>query len=188
MKKILLIVSFSILILSVASFISINSEKSSDKAGIVLDSYSYTPIIESKNENQPAEKISVVPASSAVAYTEAPSLKQETQVADTISNSSDSVNELININFVAGDFSRSFKVPSGSTAYDAMLVLASTTNLTFKSEYYSGLGYFVKEINGKPNSGGTYWTLYVNGKYSMIGTSQYKLQPGDAVEWKYEKQ
>lgn len=96
--------------------------------------------------------------------------------------------KLLDITFTAGFFSSSLRVPENSSAYDAMTILASTTALTFKSTYYSGLGYFIKEINNKPNADGAYWTLYINGKYSNVGASQYKLRQGDAIEWKYEKQ
>ncbi|GEM_PF-1060772 len=92
------------------------------------------------------------------------------------------------ITFSAGENSYFVDVQDGSAVYDVMSALASTTNFTFKSDYYSGLGYFIKEINGQPNGSGTYWTLYVNGKYSTVGASQRKLQAGDGVEWRYEKQ
>jgi hypothetical protein len=77
--------------------------------------------------------------------------------------------------------------PEGSTAYDTMKILASTTPaFSFKDKYYSGLGYFIEEINGVKNSDSVYWTLYVNGKYSTVGASQYKILEGDMIEWKNE--
>jgi hypothetical protein len=94
----------------------------------------------------------------------------------------------VHITFSAGQSSYPADVKDGSTVYDAMLTLASTTNFSFKSQYYSGIGYFIKEINNQPNEGGTYWTLYINGKYSNVGASEYRLKSGDSVEWKYEKQ
>ena len=91
------------------------------------------------------------------------------------------------INFIVGAKNYSVSTPVGSTAYDAMNILASTTDFTFKSVFYSGIGYFIEEINNVKNSGGQYWTLYVNGKYSNVGASDYKLSSGDIIEWKYEK-
>jgi len=93
----------------------------------------------------------------------------------------------IQINFIAGANNYSVNVPDGSTAYDTMNILASTTDFSFKSVFYSGIGYFVEEINNVKNSGGQYWTLYVNGKYSDVGASDYILSSGDIIEWKYEK-
>ena len=93
----------------------------------------------------------------------------------------------INISLSAGNSSYSIAVPRGATAYDAMTaVAAENSNFTFKSKLYSGLGYFIQEINSVPNAGGKYWTLYINGKYSNVGASQYVLMSGDKVEWRFE--
>jgi len=78
-------------------------------------------------------------------------------------------------------------VPEGTSVYEAMEVLASTTDFRFESQEYSGLGYFIRGIGGTRNSDGRYWTFYVNGSYSMVGASQYRLREGDSVEWKFEK-
>lgn len=91
------------------------------------------------------------------------------------------------ISLVAGTFSRTIDVPDGISVYDAMKLAASTTPFDFKATYYSGLGYFVEQIGGVKNSGGTYWTLYVNGEYSMVGASDRRIRSGDRVEWKFEK-
>lgn len=93
----------------------------------------------------------------------------------------------VKINFVVGTSSYSVLVPEGSTVYDAMNILASTTPFNFVAKNYSGLGYFIEEINGIKNSNSMYWTLYVNGVYSTVGASEYVLLQGDEVEWKYEK-
>jgi len=93
----------------------------------------------------------------------------------------------IQISLVAGEKSYTDSVPSGSTIYDAMNILASTTDFSFKSTFYPGLGYFIEEINGVKNSGGQYWTLYVNNLYSNVGAAAYNVAQGDIIEWKYEK-
>jgi len=93
----------------------------------------------------------------------------------------------VTVSVSAGSSSYAIEVPKGTTAYDAMTTLASeNSSFTFKSKLYSGLGYFIQEINGVPNAGGKYWTLYLNGKYSNVGASQYVLQQGDNVEWRFE--
>ncbi len=93
----------------------------------------------------------------------------------------------ISVNFSAGDKKYSLAVSAGSSIYDAMNILASTTDFSFKASFYPGLGYFIDEINGIKNQSGEYWTLYVDGSYSNVGASSYKLKDGDSVEWKYEK-
>ncbi len=90
-------------------------------------------------------------------------------------------------NFLVGDKNYSLDVPIGSTAYDAMNILASSTDFSFTTQLYPGLGYFIEEINGVKNQNGMYWTLYVNGAYSNVGVSDYKISFGDVIEWKYEK-
>lgn len=77
--------------------------------------------------------------------------------------------------------------PKNHSVYEAMTALASTTDFTFKSKYYPGLGFFIEEINGVKNADGFYWTLYINGRYSTVGASQYILKDKDRYEWKYEK-
>ena len=81
-----------------------------------------------------------------------------------------------------------FFVPDGSTVYDAMVLLSAsqTADFSFKAKAYPGIGYFIEEINGIKNTGGKYWTLYVNGKYATVGASDYKLLAGDKVEWEYK--
>ncbi len=137
----------------------------------------------SANEKPSAAKtVAALPAS----YADDAANKEA--VAPQASSSVSSETGIIKIDLVAGDSRYSANVPASSTAYDAMTALASTTDFRFKGEYFSGLGYFIEEINGKPNQNGYYWTLYVNGKYSNIGASQYALRDKDEVEWKYEKQ
>ncbi len=77
--------------------------------------------------------------------------------------------------------------PSGSTVLDAMRTLASTSDFTFSGREYPSLGYFVDSVGGKKAESGYSWILYLNGKLSGTGVSQTKLEAGDAIEWRYEK-
>ena len=95
--------------------------------------------------------------------------------------------EKVSVDFSVGQKKYSLNLPLGSTAYGAMNILASTTDFSFKANFYPGLGYFVEEINGTKNQDSVYWTLYINGVYSNVGASDYVLKQGDSVEWKYEK-
>lgn len=103
----------------------------------------------------------------------------------------------IKVTFIAGIFSSDFSVLKGGSAYDVMLALSASSlpvpseqtgikPFLFKAKEYPGIGYFIEEINGIKNEGGKYWTLYVNGKYSTVGASDYKLLDGDKIEWRYE--
>jgi hypothetical protein len=93
----------------------------------------------------------------------------------------------ISVTLIAGSDIYQTSVEENSSVLDVMNTLASTTAFSFKAKYYSGLGFFVNQINGVENANSKYWTLYVNGNYSMVGTSQYNPKEGDRIEWKFEK-
>ncbi len=174
MKKKLFFIFALIALVAGVYFISTGREKSFNK-----------PVAANVVSNVPANRV-VLPSSQPEVQKPA-AIRTASQSPEKSSGNISQVSA-IGITFSDGTESYSVDVKDGSTVYDAMLTLASTTSFSFKSQYYSGLGYFIKEINGKPNGNGAYWTLYVNGKYSNVGASQYKLQPSDSVEWKYEKQ
>ncbi|MFA5773578.1 MAG: DUF4430 domain-containing protein [Candidatus Paceibacterota bacterium] len=58
---------------------------------------------------------------------------------------------------------------------------------SFKYREHPGLGIFINEINGKKGGEGGYWIYYVNGEEANIGVSNYKINNGDIISWKYEK-
>lgn len=78
---------------------------------------------------------------------------------------------------------------AGRNAYDFMEALRSEGKLAFESRPFSGLGYFIVSIDGVRNDeiGGTYWTLYKNGKRSNVGASSLILEAGDIIEWRFER-
>lgn len=95
--------------------------------------------------------------------------------------------EDISVELIAEGAVYSSEVLEGSSIYEAMLQLVSTTPFRFNARYFNGLGYFIEEINGIKNKGGAYWTLYVNEEFAHSGASDYKVQAGDVIEWKFEK-
>jgi hypothetical protein len=100
------------------------------------------------------------------------------------------VSELVNqirVDIMVSSTTYPVTISADKDIYEAMGVLASTTAFNFKAKYFSGLGYFIEEINGLKNKDGFYWTLYINGTYSNVGVSEYILKEGDQVEWKFEK-
>ena len=64
---------------------------------------------------------------------------------------------------------------------------AADSSFFFSGRDFPGLGYFVEEIKGRMNADGYYWILRINGTLSELGASQARVQPGDTVEWRYEK-
>lgn len=73
------------------------------------------------------------------------------------------------------------------SVYDFMNQLRNESKITFKEKTYSGIGKFIEEINGVKSDGDNYWIYYVNGVEASIGVSNYKINPGDVVSWKYEE-
>lgn len=92
-----------------------------------------------------------------------------------------------NATLVVGKKIYPITVSPGETVVGAMHALASTSDFTFTSRDYPGLGEFVDSINGVQNAGGKYWMLYVNGISATSGASLVTLATDDKVEWKYEK-
>jgi hypothetical protein len=81
----------------------------------------------------------------------------------------------------------SYQNPSkiSTSVYDFMKDLQKKGELGFKEKDYPGMGKFIEEINGIKN-GEKNWIYYVNGKKATVGVSNYKLNEGDIVSWKYE--
>ncbi len=81
----------------------------------------------------------------------------------------------------------SLNIPEGSTVRDMMNMAASTSQIfSFHEKLFSGIGYFVDEINGIKNTSNAYWFYYLNGSRANVGISSYVLKPNDKVEWKFE--
>lgn len=98
---------------------------------------------------------------------------------------------LIRIVLEVPGFSYKISVPEGSTAYDLMVEAASQyDNFSFRGREFSGLGFFVEEINGlsQDQKEGMYWIYYINGQSAPIGVSLYEVKANDVITWKYEQE
>ena len=74
------------------------------------------------------------------------------------------------------------------TVENFMNELKENGNIDYTYKTYTGMGKLIDSINGKKNEGGEYWTYYVNGEEAIVGISNYLLNPGDVVSWKYGKE
>ena len=79
-----------------------------------------------------------------------------------------------------------FQIPSETNLYDAMNLLSKDTDFRFEAKSFSDLGYYIKSINGQPETFGRYWMYYVNGKSASVGVSSYILKANDVITWKLE--
>ena len=68
---------------------------------------------------------------------------------------------------------------------DFMDKLKNEGKISFIEKTYVGMGKFIENINGIKN-GEKNWIYYVNGQKANIGISNYKINQGDIVSWKYE--
>jgi len=89
---------------------------------------------------------------------------------------------------VIDNHSYSTTVPTGASVYDLMQIIRKEYPFTFSGKEYSGLGFFVEEINGVKNNTqeGRYWIYYINDKKAQAGVSNYIVQSNDIINWKYE--
>jgi len=78
------------------------------------------------------------------------------------------------------------EISSPTTVYDFMEKLQEEGKITFEGKTYPEMGIFIEEINGAKGTGDKYWIYYVNGKEADVGISNYKINTGDVVSWKYE--
>lgn len=110
-----------------------------------------------------------------------------TTTAQDVQQSSDEKNP-INTTLEINGQKYSVNLPEKSTAYDAMIKLVNDKKITAVFKEFSGLGYFVDEIDGvkTDKNAGKYWIYLLNGKPAQTGISNYILKNNDSITWKYE--
>ena len=77
-------------------------------------------------------------------------------------------------------------IAQNTSVYDFMNKMRTEEKINFKDKTYTGMGKFIYEINDVKNIGSKNWIYYVNGKKAQVGVSDYKINPGDVVSWKFE--
>lgn len=102
--------------------------------------------------------------------------------------SPEEISETIPITLVISNAPYQIQAPPSSTAYQVMDGLRQENKISFSTKNFSGLGYFVQEINGIKNnpSTGFYWTFYINNQEAKVGISNYIIKPNDTLTWKFE--
>ena len=143
-----------------------------------------------------AHKDTLVIQKSKTAYTidkaAPPASSTDSNLPTTLSPTSTSLEEsspeTIPVTLTVSDTSHQIQVLPNSTAYQVMNQLKQENKLSFSTKNFSGLGYFIEEINGIKNSPSTgfYWTLYINNQEAKVGISNYTVKPNDTLTWKFE--
>jgi hypothetical protein len=73
------------------------------------------------------------------------------------------------------------------TAFNLLSDETEKLNLTLKFKTYD-MGVFIEAIGDKENGkDGKYWLYYVNGEMPQLAVDKQLLNPGDKVEFKFEK-
>lgn len=74
---------------------------------------------------------------------------------------------------------------SGEEGKNALELLKSKYKV--ETQNYSGMGEFVKSINGITPGQDSFWSFYVNGQISQVGAGAYQTKSADKIEWRIEK-
>ncbi len=114
-------------------------------------------------------------------------LKQATNSANLPGKTTEIKENMSTAILEVGDTRYGTVVSKNMNVYGFMKKLQTEGKINFKDKTYSGMGKLIEEINGIKNSGDKNWIYYVNNKKAQIGVSNYKIDPGDVVSWKYEK-
>jgi len=107
--------------------------------------------------------------------------EQNQQIAQTvtyvINYGANEISEFQDVSFAPGD-----------TVLDLLTRLAQENNFILTTKDYDNLGVLVVKIGDKENNqDNKYWQYEVNGVQPQIGSSQYQLQSGERIEWKFEE-
>jgi hypothetical protein len=73
----------------------------------------------------------------------------------------------------------------GQDGKNALELLKSSHRV--ETQNFSGVGEFVKSIDGVEPDSSHFWALYVNGQQSQVGADSYITKSSDNIEWKLEK-
>ncbi|MDD5590004.1 MAG: DUF4430 domain-containing protein [Candidatus Portnoybacteria bacterium] len=94
----------------------------------------------------------------------------------------------ISVSLTAGEKKYLAKIDAGSSVFQLMEKLTQETDFRFKAQEFSGLGFFIEEINGTVNDAraNKFWLFSVNGISSNTGVSQTKLKEGDEIKWEFK--
>lgn len=109
---------------------------------------------------------------------------QSVQNTDIITTYDENKSATLEIN----ELSYKSTIENDTSVYDFMQKIKDKGEITFEEKNYTGMGKFIDEINGIRGNGEKYWIYYVNDTKAKIGISNYKINPGDVVSWRYEKE
>jgi hypothetical protein len=91
--------------------------------------------------------------------------------------------QTISVRIVVPGRSYTVAVAPDSSVLEA-LQAARQSGLTFKTEYYAGMGEKVVEMNGVKEGDSKFWLYDINGAFATKGISATTVQNNDTITWK----
>ncbi len=85
---------------------------------------------------------------------------------------------------IVGSENLKFNFTKGDTLEKILLDATNRGEIDIYGKEYSGLGFFVTQINELKQGEGKNLFYYVNNEEASVGVSSYKPKEGDIVEWK----
>ena len=163
-----------VIVLVVMVIVALGFFESNKKLDVIVQEVSNTPVqhIEVK---EVVEKAKVVSNNNVVV--ESPTQTAKTEEVKTF-------NSVATLKIGGGSFRLDFN--KDESLYNTLNRLKAAGVITMSGKEYSGLGFFVSEINGLKSSGGKSIIYYVNSEKASIGISNLKLNPEDIIEFKVE--
>jgi len=79
---------------------------------------------------------------------------------------------------------------SGATVFDVLKGATGANGIELEYQDYGGeLGVFIESIGGvgKDPAQERWWQFWVNNKYSQVGVSSFRIEPGDVITFKFAK-
>lgn len=123
------------------------------------------------------------------ATVESESETQETSINGIASLESPTETEIVyslEASLQVGEKKYKLQFNNGQSLLEAMNNLVASSEFTFKSKTYLGIGEFVYSVNGTDAKDSKYWILYINNDQAQVGVSDYKLRPGDVIRFELE--
>ncbi len=112
-----------------------------------------------------------------------------TNNVDTDVSSSESQTGLVSLSLDFGDGNtetfENVEISGGESVLDVLELSGADVS---SRDFGEGMGVFIEAINGvgdRRGDEGKWWQFWVNGEYSHMGTSSYKINSGDSIEFKF---
>jgi len=183
--KYLLLAFFALILVSgISGYLSFTTHDSQNTTGEEIQDIDST----TQDEIQiTEEEITIIPSS--LEENQQDEVKTNTTTTPTLEIPHSEFQNPITLKVSGEEYNTELK--PDTTVYELMQNLSASSVKSFifsGKDYSAGMGYFVTGINGIKNDPqtGKYWIYYINGESAKIGISNYIINKGDIIEWKYE--